>query len=384
MSKPIYLDYNATTPVDPTVADAMRPYLERSFGNASSDHVYGIEARAAVEQARIQVADLIRARAPEIVFTGGGSEADNLAIKGTVFANLDRRPHVISSVTEHPAVLNTLHYLQQRFGVDYTLVTVDEHGLASPSAVHDAMRPETVLVTVMHANNEVGTLQPLQDIGRLTREAGVVFHVDAAQSVGKVRVDVDELGVDLLTIAAHKLYAPKGVGALYIRRGVRIDSLIHGSSQEHNMRAGTENVAGLVGFGAAAAMAGALIPEETRRLRDLRDRLHRRLSALIPDLRLNGHPEQRLPNTLNVSFPHALGQAVLAGAPEVAASTGAACHSGMTEPSSVLMAMGVSRERALGAVRLSLGRYSTADDMERAASALAAAHQALAPGPILR
>lgn len=384
MSKPIYLDYNATTPVDPTVADAMRPYLERSFGNASSDHVYGIEARAAVEQARIQVADLIRARAPEIVFTGGGSEADNLAIKGTVFANLDRRPHVISSVTEHPAVLNTLHYLQQRFGVDYTLVTVDEHGLASPSAVHDAMRPETVLVTVMHANNEVGTLQPLQDIGRLTREAGVVFHVDAAQSVGKVRVDVDELGVDLLTIAAHKLYAPKGVGALYIRRGVRIDSLIHGSSQEHNMRAGTENVAGLVGFGAAAAMAGALIPEETRRLRDLRDRLHRRLSALIPDLRLNGHPEQRLPNTLNVSFPHALGQAVLAGAPEVAASTGAACHSGMTEPSSVLMAMGFSRERALGAVRLSLGRYSTADDMERAASALAAAHQALAPGPILR
>lgn len=384
MSKPIYLDYNATTPVDPTVADAMRPYLERSFGNASSDHVYGIEARAAVEQARIQVADLIRARAPEIVFTGGGSEADNLAIKGTVFANLDRRPHVISSVTEHPAVLNTLHYLQQRFGVDYTLVTVDEHGLASPSAVHDAMRPETVLVTVMHANNEVGTLQPLQDIGRLTREAGVVFHVDAAQSVGKVRVDVDELGVDLLTIAAHKLYAPKGVGALYIRRGVRIDSLIHGSSQEHNIRAGTENVAGLVGFGAAAAMAGALIPEETRRLRDLRDRLHRRLSALIPDLRLNGHPEQRLPNTLNVSFPHALGQAVLAGAPEVAASTGAACHSGMTEPSSVLMAMGFSRERALGAVRLSLGRYSTADDMERAASALAAAHQALAPGPILR
>jgi cysteine desulfurase len=374
MDRPIYLDYNAT-PVDPEVVETMVPYLRERFGNASSAHAYGYEAHQAMEAARRQVARLIGARPDEIVFTGGGSETDNLAIKGVVFAHLDRRPHVVSVATEHPAVLNTLRYLQRRFGVEHTLVRTDEFGRVSPQEVQRALRPETLLVTIMHANNEVGTLQPVAEISRVVREASALLHVDAAQSVGKVEVDVEALGVDLLTIAAHKLYGPKGMGALYVRRGVILDSLVHGSSQEHGLRAGTENVASMVGLGKASELALQHLPGERPRLTCLRDQLHALLTEAIPGVALNGHPSERLPNTLNLSFPKALGQAVLAYAPGVAASTGSACHSANPEPSGVLLAMGMSPDRALGAVRLSLGRWSTEDEVRRAAGMLAEAYR---------
>jgi cysteine desulfurase len=371
MERPIYLDYNATTPVDPRVLEAMLPHLTESFGNPSSSHVYGQEARTAIERARGQVAELIKARPGEIVFTGGGSETDNQAIKGVAFATLDRQPHIVTTTVEHPAVLNTLAYLRRRFAVEHTLVPVDEFGVVDPEAVHLAIRPNTVLVTIMQANNEVGTIQPIAEIGRIAHQAGALFHVDAAQSAGKLPLEVDALGADLLTIAGHKLYAPKGVGALFIRRGTRIDSLIHGSSQEGSRRAGTENVAGIVALGAAAEVAKAELKEETSTLLRLREELHGRLSELVPGLRLNGHPTLRLPNTLNVGFPGASGGAVLDCTPEVAASTGSACHSGQTDPSPVLLAMGFAYERALGAVRLSLGRMTKDADIQLAAEALA-------------
>lgn len=382
MDRPIYLDYNATTPVDPAVVDAMVPYLFERFGNASSTHAYGYEAHRAVDRAREQVAGLIGAHPEEIVFTGGGSESDNLAIKGVVYASLDRRPHVISTATEHPAVLGTLSYVARRFGADYTLLPVDEFGLVSPEAVRDALRAETVLITVMHANNEVGTIQPLKEIGRIAREAGVLFHTDAAQSIGKIGVQVDDLRLDMLTIAAHKVYGPKGIGALYVRRGTHLDSLIHGSGQEQGLRAGTENVASIVGMGKACDIAQGHLPDEEPRLEHLRDALHESLQLRIPGLMLNGHPVHRLRNTLNVSLPGALGQAVLEYTPEVAASTGSACHSGLTEPSPVLLAIGLPAERALGALRLSLGRWTTPRDVDRAADLLAegyAAATALSP-----
>ena len=374
MMAPIYLDYNATTPVDPAVVEALLPYLHERFGNASSSHPYGVESHAAVDWARTQVASFIGARPQEIVFTGGGSETDNLAIKGIVFANLDRNPHVITTAVEHPAVLTALRYLERRFRVRSTVLPVDEHGLVSPEAIAAAVRPETVLVTVMHANNEVGSLQPIRTISQVTRQAGVLLHVDAAQSAGKVEVDVDHLGVDLLTIAGHKLYAPKGIGALYVRSGTRIDPIIHGSGQEHGLRAGTENVAGIVGLGKACQLAQQKLPTEGPRLQALRDTLHRGLEERVPALLLNGHPQHRLPNTLNVSLPGVLGQSVLTLTPGVAASTGSACHSGVTEPSPVLTAMGLPADRALGAVRLSLGRWSTESEMEQAAALLEAGY----------
>jgi cysteine desulfurase len=371
MQPPIYLDYNATTSVDPAVVDAMVPYLSERFGNASSAHPYGYEAHRALDRAREQVAALIGAGPEEIVFTGGGSESDNLAVKGAVFAALDRRPHVISTTVEHPAVLNTLRYLRARFGVDLTLVPVDQCGLVSPEAIRAAIRPQTVLVSIMHANNEVGTLQPMQEIAEVAHRAGALFHADSAQSAGKIEIEVADLGVDMLTIAGHKLYGPKGIGALYARRGLRIDPLIHGAGQEQGLRAGTENVASIVGLGKACDIARGDLANERARLTELRDRLHALLEARIPGLLLNGHPSLRLPNTLNVSFPEAIGQAVLEHTPDVAASTGSACHSGLTEPSPVLMAMGLPAERALGAVRLSLGRWTTERDVERAADLLA-------------
>lgn len=369
MERAVYLDHNATTPIDPRVVDAMLPYLYEQFGNASSAYEYGYEAHRAVEEARARVASLIGARAEEIVFTGGGSETDNLAIKGVVFANLDRSPHVITTSVEHPAVLNTLRYLQRRFAIDFTVLPVDEHGILDPEALRAALRPATVLATIMHANNEVGTIQPISQIAAITRDHGVLLHIDAAQSTGKVPINVKELGVDLLTIAGHKVYGPKGIGALYIRRGTVLDPLVHGSGQERGMRAGTENVASIAGLGMACELAGAEL-SAGHHLHELRDLLHSLLAESIPGTLLNGHPTERLPNTLNVSLPGALGQAVLAYTPGVAASTGSACHSGTADPSPVLMAMGLSAERAIGALRLSLGRWSTEDDMRRAAKLL--------------
>ena len=378
MHRPVYLDYNATTPIDPAVVEAMLPFLAEHFGNASSMHEYGYIAHQAVERARAQVASLLAAWPGEIIFTAGGSETDNLAIKGAVFQRLDRQPHVISTVIEHPAVLNTLQYLRRRFGVKSTLLPVDQYGLITADQVRGALRPETVLITVMHANNEVGTVQPIGEIGAVAREAGALFHVDAAQSAGKLPIDVTTLNADMVTIAGHKVYGPKGIGALYLRRGAQIDPLVHGSGQEHGMRAGTENVASIVGLGAACAIAADHQSREERRLTLLRDRLQALLADAVPRLELNGHPTRRLPNTLNVSLCGALGQAVLASASDVAASTGSACHAGASEPSPVLMAMGLSAERALAALRLSLGRWTSEEEIERAAAALIAGYSACA------
>ena len=374
MDRPIYLDYNATTPIAPEVVDAMLPYLRAEFGNPSSSHVYGTAAHVGVEQARQQVSDLIGCQPDEIVFTGAGSEANNLAIKGVAFARRDRSDrcdHLITSAVEHPAVLNTCMYLVERFGFQLTVLPVDSMGQVDPDAVRRAIRPSTALVTVMHANNETGTIQPIAEIAALLRERGVPFHTDAAQSVGKIPTRVDDLGVDLLTIVGHKLYAPKGIGALYVRHGTKLDSLVHGAGHEGGRRAGTENVPYMVALGTTCALASErLAAGGAERICALRDRLHARLQDGVPGLTLNGHPERRLPNTLNVSFPGQDGEELLARTPAIAASTGSACHAGRTEPSGVLTAMGIPRGQALGAVRLSLGHPTTADEIDAAASAL--------------
>jgi cysteine desulfurase len=384
--KPIYLDYNATTPTDPAVLQAMLPFLGATadapfgnFGNPSSTHVYGRAAHDAVEQARGQVAGLIGARPDEIVFTAGGTEASNHAIKGAVFVKprglfglWARDAHLVISSVEHPATAGPCAFLR-RLGCRVTVVPVDRHGQVDPDAVRKALARRTTLVSIMHSNNEVGTLQPIRAIAALTRERGVLLHTDVAQSLGKLAVDVNDLGVDLLTAAGHKLYAPKGVGALYVRQGVKLEPLLHGAGHEGGRRAGTENVPYLVGLGTACALARRSLPEATDRLRQLRDRLWERLRAGLGDrVLLNGHPEQRLPNTLNVNFVGHVGAELLQEVPEVAASTGSACHEGKVSQSPVLCAMGVPPEVGRGAVRLSVGRFSTADEIDRAAEALIA------------
>ena len=380
---PIYLDYNATTPVDPRVADAIRPYLAEHFGNPSSNHPYGDAPRAALAQARDQVADLVGADPGEIVFTGSGSEADTLAIRGTVLATLtddpgrwtQRRPHVVTQATEHPAVLRACEALQRLHGVDVTYLPVDNDGLVDPTTLADAMTDRTVLVTVMHANNETGTIQPISDLAEIAHAHGALLHTDAAQSAGKVAVHVDALGADLLTVVGHKMYGPKGIAALYIREGFRLEPVVPGGGQERGMRAGTENVALAVAFGAAADLAGAaLAAGETDRLRELRDTLHLLLEHRLPGrIHLNGSRTARLPNTLNVSIDGVNGDGLLTRATGVAASTGSACHSGHTEPSPVLTAMGLDHTRASTAIRLSLGRWTAHASITAAADALSTA-----------
>lgn len=370
---PIYLDYNATTPVDPRVVEAMLPHLREYFGNPSSSHAYGVQAHTAVEQARGEVAALLGCAPDEIIFTGSGSEANNLAIKGIAEAN---RPanhhggnHIITTQVEHPAILAPCRYLERQ-GYQVTYLPVDRYGMVDPEAVAQAITPQTSLITVMHANNEVGTVQPITAIGRIARDHGIPFHTDAAQSVGKLATRVDDLQVDLLTVVGHKFYAPKGVGALYLRRGVPVEPLIHGAGHERGRRASTENVAGIVGLGAACRLAGATLLETAEQVRALRERLHQGLITGGAALSLNGHPVERLPNTLNVSFIGMDSSTLLAGLSEVAASTGSACHAGQTEPSSVLLAMGTPRAVALGAVRFSLGRWTTAAEVDQAVSFL--------------
>ena len=369
----VYLDHNATTPIASEVLDAMRPYLERHFGNPSSAHGHGAIASEAVAGARRDVAALLGCDPERVVFTASGSEADNLAIKGAALARRGDGDHIVTSAIEHPAVLATCRYLKDHLGYRLTIVPVDEWGLVDPDDVRGAIEPGTVLVTVMHANNEVGSLQPIAEIARIARERGITFHTDAAQSVGKIPVDTDQLGVDLLTVTGHKLYAPKGVGALYVRRGTRLDPLIHGGGQEHGLRGGTENVPYIIGLGAACALAARRLQAlEHQRVLRLRDRLHSALRSAVPGLLLNGHPERRLPNTLNVSFPGCDGEDLLGRTPSVDAATGSACHSGRTEPSPVLTAMGLDPQRALGAVRLSLGYDTTTGDVDAVVAALVA------------
>ena len=380
-----YLDYNATTPVDPRVVDAMLPYLTTHFGNPSSGHGYATAARRGVAAAREQLAGLINARPDEIVFTGSGSEADALAIRGAVLAahRTDLPPHVVTQATEHPAVLAACAALRREHGVDLTVLPVDRDGLLDPAAVAAAVTARTVLVSVMYANNETGTIQPIAELAALAHRRGALFHTDAAQAVGKIPVDVPALGVDLLTVVGHKMYAPKGIAALYVRAGVRLAPLIHGGGQERGLRAGTENVAGAVALGAAAALARHdLAGEAPARLQRLRDRLHDTLAERLPGrVQLNGHRLRRLPNTLNVSIAGVRGHDLLAICPALAASTGSACHAGTHEPSPVLHAMNLTDAAALAAIRFSLGRWSTDADIDRAAAAVVAAASVEAGSP---
>jgi len=371
MSEPIYLDYNATTPVAPEVLEAMLPWLGEQFGNPSSSHPLGRRAAAAVAQARAEVAALIGATPAEIVFTGCATEANNLALLGVADALAPTgRRHLIVSAVEHPAVMEPARALRER-GWDVTVLPVDSTGRVAPETFATALRPDTALASVMHANNEVGTLQPIAELARLARARGALFHTDAAQSAGKLGLDVDALGIDLLTLAGHKFYAPKGVGALYVRAGTPIRPVLFGADQERGLRPGTENVAAIVALGAAAALATRSLPELNPRLQGLRDRLHARLTAAVPGLALNGHPEHRLPNTLHVSFPEVSGRALLIEAAQtLAASVGSACHSEHDTVSGVLAAMGIDAARAAGAVRLSVGRATTPDAIDQAAQAL--------------
>jgi cysteine desulfurase len=369
MKKPIYLDYNATTPVDPEVFEAMLPYFKDRFGNPSSSHQYGKDAKEAVDVGRKQVAKLLGAEPLEIVFTSGGTESNNHAIIGTALANIDKGRHIITSKIEHPAVLETLQYLQERFQFKVTYLPVDKYGMVNPLDVEKAITPETILITIMHANNEVGTINPIEEIGKIAREKSVMFHSDAAQSCGKIPINVDGLQVDLLTMAGHKLYAPKGIGALYIRNGTKLDKFIHGAGQEQGRRAGTENVPYIVGLGCACEIAYSNLPIYAQNVKALRDRLYSNILDGIGKERvnLNGHPEKRLPNTLNISIKGIVGEELLKRILEIAASTGSACHAGSTEPSTVLLSMGIVKEQALGALRLSLGRWSTPKEVDTAA-----------------
>ena len=364
----IYLDFNATTPIAPEVATAIDQVLTEPFGNPSSGHWAGVPARQAVEKARVQVAALLRCSPDEMIFTSGGSESNNHALKGVFFAQKTVGGHIITTQVEHPAVLNPCRFLQQ-LGASVTYLPVDSFGRVDPDDVRRAVTPRTMVISVMHANNEVGTLQPIPEIARIAREHGVLFHTDAAQSAGKIPVHVDELGVDVLSLAGHKLYAPKGIGALYVRRGVHLEPLIHGAGHESGRRAGTENILLDVAFGAACETAQAWVGVES--IRQLRDIFWELLQAKFGrGVVLNGHLTERLPNTLNVSFVGRIGSEVLNALDGVAASTGSACHSGSVELSPVLKAMNVPPEVGMGAVRFSLGRTTTHEEIEEVVSRL--------------
>jgi cysteine desulfurase len=362
MNRKIYLDYNASTPIAPEAVEAMRPFLTKHYGNPSSNHWAGSPAKDAVEKARRQVASLLGCDPAEIVFTSGGSEANNHALKGVFFANRGKGNHIITSAVEHPAILNPCHFLE-KFGAQTTVLPVDRFGRVDADEVRRSIRPNTILITVMHANNEVGTIQPIPEISAIAREAGIVFHTDAAQSIGKIPCAIDKLGVDLLSVAGHKLYAPKGIGALYIKKGTQIEPLMHGAGHEQGRRAGTENVLLAVALGTACSLAQRWTGMP--KVQALRDRFWDNLQKIFGDsISLNGHPIERLPNTVNVNFIGRTGADILARLPEVAASTGAACHSGSVTLSPVLAAMGVPTKEGMGAIRFSLGRATTWEDLE--------------------
>ena len=365
MTSPVYLDYNATTPHDPEVIAAMRPFLETEFGNPSSSHTYGITAKKAVETARRQVAALLGCQPREVVFTSGGTESINFAVTGIAHARRGKGNHIVTSRIEHPAVLEVCRNLERR-GFETTYLPVDEYGIVTIAGVEDSIRPETILITLMHANNEVGSIQPISKIAEIARAHGIAFHVDAAQSIGKIPVNVKDLGVDLLSVAGHKLYAPKGIGALYVRQGVDIERFVHGAGQEMGKRAGTENVLGIVGLGKACDIIQRSLRAGAKHMQQMRDLLFSELKKEITLIRLNGHPDLRLPNTLSLSFKNLEANRILAEIePEVAASAGAACHSGTVELSHVLQAMNVPIEWAKGTIRFSTGRMTTAAEIHR-------------------
>jgi cysteine desulfurase len=368
--KPIYLDYNATTPIDPEVAAAMLPYMREHFGNPSSSHWYGLEARKGVEKARGQVAAFLNCSPAEIVFTSGGTESNNHAIKGAARTLRRRGNHIITSAFEHPAVTEVCEYLAAD-GFDITCVPVDTFGIINLDALEKAITEETILISVMHANNEAGTIQPIGEIARIARKRGILVHTDAAQSVGKLTVDVAELAVDLLTVAGHKLYAPKGIGALFIREGIELEKFMHGAGHEQGRRAGTENVIEIVGLGRACEAAKRDLAANMDRMKRTRDRLQEGLLRAVADVRVNGHPDRRLPNTLSVSFKGIDAGALLEAMEGLAASAGAACHGNSVELSRTLRAMAVPVEWARGTIRLSTGKHTTLGEIDRAVEIIA-------------
>ena len=372
----IYLDHNATTPVAPRVLEAMKPYWGDQYGNPSSAYALGRSARQALEEARAQVAELLNCRPSEIVFTSGGTESNNMVIKGVAHSMTDKGRHIITTAIEHPAVTNPCLFLLYQ-GYDVTFLPVDSTGQVDPAAVKAAIRPTTVLISVMHANNETGTIQPVSEIGALAQDYGVLFHTDAAQSVGKIPTRVSDLRVDFLSVAGHKMYAPKGVGALYLRNGLRIEPFMHGAGQESGRRAGTENVLFAVALGMASALARDRMSADAERIHRLRDRLHTLLAQDIHGLVLNGHLVDRLPNTLNVSLPGIDGSALLDAVPEICASTGAACHDRSVQLSHVLAAMQAPEEIGRSAIRLTLGRGNTEAEVDETAKMIITAYNVL-------
>lgn len=369
MKTPIYLDHHATTPVDPAVLEAMLPYFREEFGNAASKtHSFGWRAEEAVEKAREITAGLVHASPKEIVFTSGATESDNLAILGAAEMLPEKGKHVITCRTEHRAVLDCCARLE-KLGHRVTYLPVDRYGLVSPDDVRSAVTSETILISIMAANNEVGTIHPIAEIGRIAKEKGVLFHCDAAQAVGKIPIDVDTMGIDLLAFSAHKLYGPKGVGALYVRKRsprVRLAPILHGGGHERGMRSGTLNVPAIVGFGKACEIAAGVMPEESAKLASLRDRLHERITAELEEVHLNGHPRDRLPHNLNLSFAYVEGESLMMAMSDVAVSSGSACTSATLEPSHVLRAMGVSDELAHTSIRFGLGRFNTTEEIDHA------------------
>jgi len=363
MNRQVYLDHNASTPVHPEVVEAMLPYFSERFGNPSSVHGFGREAREGLETAREQVAHFLRVGKEEVVFTSGGTESDNMAVKGVALAR--GRGHIITSRIEHHAVLRAVETLETQ-GFAATYLDVDGCGMVDPDALRRAIRPDTILISLMHANSEIGTIQPARQLGAIARERGIPFHMDAVQTFGKVPIDLDAFNIDMLSFSSHKIYGPKGVAGLYIRKGTKMVSLQHGGEHERRRRAGTENVAGIVGFGKAVEIRGRDMAEEGQRLTGLRDRLWEGLKARVPEVRLNGHPTERVPGTCNVCFRHVESESIVLGLDlkGIGVSAGSACTSGNVEPSYVLVAMGVPVEWAMGAVRHSLGRSTTAQDID--------------------
>jgi cysteine desulfurase len=365
---PIYMDNHATTPVDPRVLDAMLPYFNGKFGNAASrNHSFGWEAEEGVDRARGQIAALIGAKSKEIIFTSGATESDNLAIKGVVEFYKDKGNHIITCVTEHKAVLDSCRALERQGKAVVTYLPVNKYGMVDPDAVRKAITDKTVLITIMYANNEIGTIHPIAEIGRIAKDKGIVFHCDAVQAVGKIPVDVEKCGIDLMSMSGHKIYGPKGIGAIYVRsKGprVRLTAIIDGGGHERGMRSGTLNVPGIVGFGAACEISGKEMQDEAQHLKQLRDKLQAGIFERLDEVYLNGHPTERLPGNLNVSFAYVEGESLLMGISDVAVSSGSACTSATLEPSYVIRALGTNEELAHSSIRFGLGRFNTEEEVD--------------------